>query len=185
MAKYRTEFKLKVVTEYLKGEMGYAALAKEYNIPSDTCLRRWVAAYRTNGTAGIARSRQQEKYSFQFKLHAVELYLSTETSYQDLAVSLGIKTPSLLAAWVQRYRAIGVDGLKPQRKGRRPQVSKEPSAKKVPADKQEEYLKQLEEENLKLRIEVAYLKESRRLRLAEEAQKRKQGSFAASEEHSS
>ena len=28
MAKYRTEFKLKVVTEYLKGEMGYAALAK-------------------------------------------------------------------------------------------------------------------------------------------------------------
>ena len=141
MAKYRTEFKLKVVTEYLKGEMGYAALAKEYNIPNDTCLRRWVAAYRTNGTAGIARSRQQEKYSFQFKLHAVELYLSTETSYQDLAVSLGIKTPSLLAAWVQRYRAIGVDGLNPQRKGRRPQVSKEPSAKKVPADKQEEYQK--------------------------------------------
>ena len=177
MAKYRTEFKLKVVTEYLKGEMGYAALAKEYNIPSDTCLRRWVAAYRTNGTAGLARSRQQEKYSFQFKLHAVELYLSTETSYQDLAVSSGIKTPSLLAAWVQRY-------LKPQRKGRRPQVSKEPSAKKVPADKQEEYLKQLEEENLKLRIEVAYLKESRRLRLAEEAQKRKQGSSTASEEPS-
>lgn len=66
-----------------------------------------------------------------------------------------------------------MDGLKPPRKGRRPQVSKEPSAKKVPADKQEEYLKQLEEENLKLRIEVAYLKESRRLRLAEEAQKRK------------
>jgi len=32
-----------------------------------------------------------------------------------------------------------------------------------------EYLKQLEEENLKLRIENAYLKELRRLRLEEEA----------------
>ena len=39
---------------------------------------------------------------------------------------------------------------------------------------QTERLKQLEEENLKLRIEVAYLKEVRRLRLAEEAQNNKQ-----------
>ena len=49
----------------------------------------------------------------------------------------------------------------------------------------EEYLKQLEEENLRLRIQVAYLKELRRLRLSEEAQKGKQGSSAASAEHSS
>lgn len=64
-------------------------------------------------------------------------------------------------------------------------MAKEPSAKKVPKDNQDEYLKQLEEENLRLRIQVAYLKELRRLRLAEEAQKGKQGSSAASEEHSS
>jgi transposase len=49
---------------------------------------------------------------------------------------------------------------------------------------QTERLKQLEEENLKLRIEVAYLKEVRRLRLAEEAQKNKQGSSTVSEDHS-
>ena len=38
---------------------------------------------------------------------------------------------------------------------------------------QDEKLKQIEEENLKLRIEVAYLKGLRRLRLEQEAQKRK------------
>ena len=185
MAKYSNEFKLKVVMEYLEGHSGYNALTRKYSISSSKRLKEWVAAYRVNGIEGIARSRQKKKYSFQFKLRAVELYLSTETSYQELALSLGIKTPSLLTAWVQRYRAVGVEGLKEQRKGRRPQVAKEPSSKKVPKDNQDEYLKLLEEENLRLRIQVAYLKESRRLRLAEEAQKRKQGSSAASEEHSS
>ena len=44
-------------------------------------------------------------------------------------------------------------------------------------------LKALQEENLKLRIENAYLKELRRLRLQEEMQSKKQGSSAASEEN--
>lgn len=51
-------------------------------------------------------------------------------------------------------------------------------------NEQQAYLKQLEEENLHLRIENAYLKELRRLRLAEEAQRKKQGSSTASEDHS-
>ena len=46
-------------------------------------------------------------------------------------------------------------------------------------------IKQLQEENLKLRIENAYLKELRRLRLEEEAlQKKQRESFTASEENS-
>ena len=49
-------------------------------------------------------------------------------------------------------------------------------------DEQARYLKQLEEENLHLRIENAFLKEARRLRLAEEAQKRQQGLSTVSEE---
>lgn len=48
-----------------------------------------------------------------------------------------------------------------------------------------EYLKQLEDENLKLRIENAYLKELRRLRLEEEALLKKQReSSTASEKNS-
>ena len=48
-----------------------------------------------------------------------------------------------------------------------------------------EYIKQLEEENLKLRIQNAYLKELRRLRLEEEALlKERRGSSTASEENS-
>jgi transposase len=50
---------------------------------------------------------------------------------------------------------------------------------------QKELLKQLQEENLRLRIENAFLKEVRRLRLEEEALLRKQReSSTASEENS-
>ena len=53
------------------------------------------------------------------------------------------------------------------------------------SDEQKELLKQLQEENLRLRIENAFLKEARRLRLEEEALLRKQReSSTASEENS-
>ena len=43
----------------------------------------------------------------------------------------------------------------------------------IPSDEYAAKLKELEDENLKLRIENAYLKELRRLRLAEEAKTKK------------
>ena len=53
------------------------------------------------------------------------------------------------------------------------------------SEDQRELLKQLQEENLRLRIEIAFLKEARRLRLEEEALRRKQReSSTASEENS-
>ena len=186
MAKYSTEFKKKIVAEYLKGNIGYRSLAKKYNIPGTRQIEIWVATFQRLGTEGISRSRQKKSYSFQFKLHAVELYLSTDVSYKDLALQLKINNPPLLAQWVQRFRAVGVDGLKPNRKGRRPKVPDKPIVVTPTQSKeiQDDRLKQLEEENLKLRIEVAYLKELRRLRLEQEAQKREQGSSTVSEDPS-
>lgn len=89
--------------------------------------------------------------------------------------------PALLVNWVNRFRTAGVEGLKTQKKGRRPKVRK-PKITESITDEQARYLKQLEEENLHLRIENAFLKEARRLRLAEEAQKRQQGLSTVSEE---
>ncbi len=53
----------------------------------------------------------------------------------------------------------------------------------TPQDETAQQLKALQDENLKLRIEVAYLKELRRLRLQEKMQSKRQGSSTASEEN--
>ena len=100
MPKYSYEFKKEVVMEYLSGKGSYRYLAKQHGIPEDKPIQRWVAAYKAFGDEGIKRSRKNNNYSFEFKLHVVELYLTTEVSYQELALSVGINNPCIITKWV-------------------------------------------------------------------------------------
>lgn len=58
-------------------------------------------------------------YSFGFKLHVVELYLSSEVSYQELALSQGIKNHALLTKWVNDFKISWAEVLRSQKKGRK------------------------------------------------------------------
>lgn len=176
---------------YLKGEGGYIYLAKTYGIPDTKQVREWVRNYNAFGDKGLKRSRRQNKYSFEKKLSVVELYLSSEISYQDLAIQEGITNPSLIVNWVNRFRAAGPDALRPREKGRKKTLDK-PKIDSITQNFEEqvvdtgaEYVKGLEDELLKLRIENAFLKELRRLRLEDEAKMReRRSSSTASEENS-
>ena len=124
MAKYSYEFKLQVVQAYLDGEGGYRYLSKKYGVPSKRDIEKWVFAYKAFGKDGLMRSRKNESYSFEFKLHVVELYLTTEVSYQELALSVGINNPPLIARWVNDHRIAGPDALKVKSKGRQKKLNK-------------------------------------------------------------
>ena len=184
VAKYSTEYKLKIVREYLAGQGGYRALSKRHEI-TESQIEHWVKAYRAFGEDGLKRSRAQQTYSFEFKRSAVECYLSTEASYQDVALAHGLNNPSMLVRWTKEYRSGGVDALKPKPKGRAPTMPRKMKEcpQDLPQDETAQQLKALQDENLRLRIEVAYLKELRRLRLQEKMQSKRQGSSAASEEN--
>ena len=175
----------------MNGEGGYKYLAKQYRISDDESIRLWVNAYKAFGDDGLSRSRQNNKYSFQFKLSVVELYLSSEVSYQELAFSQGINNPSLITRWVNDFRIAGPDALRAKKKGRKKTLGikddKKPhkNVEEKPVDTSAEHIKELEDENLKLRIENAYLKELRRLRLEEEALLKKQRESSTASEDSS
>lgn len=189
MSKYSFEFKKKVVNAYVNGEGGYLYLSKTYGIPSQSNIEKWVHNYQAFGDDGLLRSRKKENYSFEKKLSVVELYLSSEISYQDLALQEGITNPSMIVNWVNRFRVAGPDALRPRKKGRRRTLDKpvkntqnKPN-KEATVDTSVEHVKELEGELLKLRIENAFLKELRRLRLEDEAKMReRRSSFTASEE---
>ena len=173
MAKYSFEFKKKVVNSYLNGEGSFEFVAKKYEIPSCTNVKTWVRNYKNFGDEGLFRSRKNELYSFEYKLHVVELYLSSEISYQDLALQEGITTPSMIANWVNRFRAAGPDALRPHKKGRKKTLDKSKNTKIVP----------LEEPSVDTSAE--HVKELRRLRLEDEAKMReRQESSSASEDGS-
>ena len=178
MSKYSFEFKKKVVLAYLNGERGYRYLSKTYGVPAQRNIEQWVHNYQTFGDEGLLRSRKNDTYSFEKKLSVVELYLSSEISYQDLALQEGIANPCMIVNWVNRFRAAGPDALRPHKKGRKKTLDKsDKNPKIVPLEKSSvdtstEHVKELEDELLKLRIENAFLKELRRLRLEDDAKMR-------------
>lgn len=180
MAKYSFEFKKKVVLEYINGKGGTQYLSTKYGLGSNSQLRKWLAAYKEFGDEGLKRSRKKENYSFEKKLSVVELYLSSEISYQDLALQEGITNPSMIVNWVNRFRVAGPDALRPRKKGRKKTLNtsddntQNKPVEESSVDTSAEHVKELEDELLKLRIENAFLKELRRLRLEEEALLKKQ-----------
>ena len=191
MSKYSYEFKKKVVLEYLAGKGGPVILARKYGIPSETRIKEWVKAYQNLGNEGLMRSRQKKTYSYEYKLGIVEMYLTSELSYMDIALAEKINNPCILAQWVSDFRAFGPEALRPKKKGRRKKVDTSETQKNIqpteeaPVDTSAKHVKELEDELLKLRIENAFLKELRRLRLEEETLLRKQReSSTASEENS-
>ena len=190
MAKYTFEFKKKVVFEYLYGKIGSTTLAKKYNIKSQKQVRQWIHNYQEFGDEGLKRSRKKETYSFEFKLHMVELYLSNEVSYEELALANGITNYTMLSRWVEAFRVAGPDGLRPRKKGRKKTLNKpteknnsQPLEEKS-IDTSAEHVKELEDKLLKLRIENAFLKELRRLRLEDEAKMRERHESSAASEDS-
>ena len=191
MAKYNYELKKKIVDAYFRGEGGCDFLATKYGVANECIVRRWVHNYETFGDTALLRSRQKDVYSFEKKLHVVELYLSSEISYQELAIQEGITNPCMIASWVNRFRVAGPDALRPRKKGRKkaldkPKISNtQKLQEEVAVDTSAEHVKELEDELLKLRIENAFLKELRRLRLEDEEKMReRRSSSTASEENS-
>ena len=191
MAKHRYEFKKQLVSEYLDNQGSYASISQKHGMSSSCQLKTWVAAYKKLGDNGLKRSRSRKEYSFEEKLSVVESYLTSELSYQELALQMGINNPSMLARWVNDFKIAGPDALRPHRKGRKKTLSTsqsretEAQVQHTEVDTRAEHVKELEDELLKLRIENAVLKELRRLRLEDEAKRRGlQTSSSVSEDNS-
>ena len=178
MAKHRYEFKKQLVAEYLDNQGSYASISQKHGMSSSCQLKTWVAAYKKLGDTGLKRSRSRKEYSFEEKLSVVESYLTSELSYQELALQMEINNPSMLARWVNDFKIAGPDALRPHRKGRKKTLSTsqaketEAQVQHTEVDTRAEHVKELEDELLKLRIENAVLKELRRLRLEDEARMR-------------
>jgi transposase len=167
MAKYSEEFKIKLVTEYLDGNIGYGSLARKYNMGSPTPIHQWVKAYETQGMDGLIRSRTKKEYSVQFKLDAIQFMLNTGASHLDTAIHFKLNNASLIVRWMEKFRERGVEGLKPKPKGR-PSMSNKPKPKPNKRAKKEEKVltreAELERENELLRLENTYLKKLRAFR---------------------
>lgn len=163
MAKYSEEFKIKLVTEYLYGNLGYGSLAKKYNMGSQTPIVEWVNTYKSQGMEGLKRRKTKKEYSVKFKLDTIQFMIKTGASYLETAVQFNLNNPSLIKRWMKTFREQGVEGLELNLKGR-PSMSKKPNNQKKKEEKSLTREEELERENELLRLENAYLKKLRAFR---------------------
>lgn len=169
MEKYSFDFKYKIVNEYLKGQAGYRTLSAKYGVDRKL-IRIWINNFKQFGTYGLMNKKSKRIYSFEFKQYVTQLYLTSGMSYQELALQVGMTNPSTITRWVLDYKALGPIALKPKKKGKKRIVDKNIKAcviKNGNLEEQRKLLEHLKDENLRLRIENAFLKELRRLRLEE------------------
>ena len=187
MAKYSTEFKMKVVKEYLESNISYKSLSDKYCIPSESVVKSWVNAYKSQGYEGLKVKRKNTQYTLEFKLNVVNLYLTGEMSYQSLANNLKINNPSIITRWVNEYREKGIEGLRSKKRGRPSKMPKSPKRSKdtkiessanitnlenesLTQAQLKEKIKKLEEENYWLQLENDAIKKKIELSQMTEAE---------------
>lgn len=156
MSKYSFDFKLKVVEEYLRGEIGFTSLIRKYNISSTSLLRAWVNQYQQSGTEGLQREMSKAKFTGEFKLSVLKYRHENKLSYRETANHFKIKQGSTIANWQRAYDEEGFVGL--DNTLRRPaNMSNDKKVKKLKESEASE-LKRLREENEFLRMSLEYQK---------------------------
>ncbi|WP_423202030.1 IS3 family transposase [Lactococcus lactis] len=162
MTKYSFEFKYKVVQEYLSGEGGYQFLSNKYGISHLELVHQWVNRYNEFGVAGLQRNRQRTAYDSNFKLNAVNLYLTSKKSYREVANQLELNNPALITRWVIEYRQKGEFAFISKPRGRPRKEGKvtqsKPRNSKKELSELEQQLAEAQKENLYLQVENEYFK---------------------------
>ena len=167
---YSFEFKKEVVMAYLNGEGSTRTLADRFGVKGSAQVSRWVMYYNKFGDSGL-KSSGQKTYSFEYKLHIVQLYLTSDLSFNDIGLSEGIKESSIISDWVQSFRKYGADGLRKAEVNKLMKSTDNNSKSHISEKDKDAKIKELEDKLLMLEIENAYLKELRRLRLEGQNQK--------------
>lgn len=174
MTKYDLDFKFQIVADYEAGVGGYSYLATKYHLERSV-VKRWVHNYRDFGLDGLKPKQTKQHYTTEFKLNAIQLYQESELSYRQVGVQLGINNPSLIANWRRAYKEKGIDGLS-RSLGGSSKMPKNTSNQldTQPEDVQElkDRIEELELQNKNLDIQNKFLKELRRLREADERQRK-------------
>ena len=166
MAKYSTEFKMKVVKEYLESNISYRSLSEKYCIPDKSVIRRWVNAYKSQGYEGLKVKRENTQYTLEFKKNVVKLYLTGEMSYQELSNQFKINNPAIIARWVIDFRNQGLDGLRPKKRGRSSSMTKDKNKEQVKKEYSKEEIDEIAELKDKLywaQMEIDFLKKKMEL----------------------
>lgn len=152
MSKYSSELKIRFVSRYLKGGIGYRDLCVKLGIPYSGVVQTWVHQAKAHGLDSLKVKHTNVNYSQTFKITVVEYVHTHQVSRAQTAAHFGI-SPSQVNSWDRIVREQGVVGLRPKHKGRPSTVGKHKKIKpikKLEPTQEEKYQQEILELKSKL-----------------------------------
>jgi transposase len=162
LVKFSSEYREKVVLEYLNGRRGSNELAKKYGIGSHQTILDWVNRYEKYGDKSNVVRSPKSVYDGNFKLEVLKWMWSNRASLRETSLHFDISTPSTILSWERKYRENGVKALF-KRRGRPIQMTANHHNHQQGKKEESSELEKLQRENRMLRIENEYLKKLRTL----------------------
>lgn len=161
MSKFSSEFKLKIVKEYLSGKETTTSLVKKYSVDLGSVIK-WIGLYRNHGAKGLCRKKSS--YDGKFKVKVIEYMQEHNLSFRETAAKFGIYAFESVSNWYRIYCQGGPQALFIDKRKR--VENSEPNPKKRKQGKRTE--KDLIAEIERLRLEIDYLKKLNTLIQAKE-----------------
>ena len=153
MSKYSNEFKLEVVNYYLNNNFGWEYVAKKFNIPAFTTVKKWVRKYQEHGPKGLTRNKKTS-YSGEFKQNVVEYMHTNHLSATMTATKFNLANENTVLKWERIYYEEGPQALYEERREKIKNMSSKPRKKKLSKDVEEDLIDEVQ----RLRMENEYLK---------------------------
>lgn len=154
---YSYELKHQAVQDYLSGKGSLRDICLRYDISSNEVLRKWVKRY-TSGedlkatSKGYSHMRQGRQTTFDERVEIVTFTIAHNKDYQAAIEKYGISYQQVYS-WVRKFEQEGSQGLLDRRgKG----LETKPNL--TPEEKLQLKIKQLEERNQYLEMELGLLK---------------------------
>lgn len=154
---YSSEFKREAVNFYLTGKGSLRTTCKEFNISSDSVLRKWINLY-TSGkeikSTGKGREimRKSRKTTLEERLEVAQYTIANDFNYQEAAEKYQVSYQQVYS-WVRKYKNDGEQGLQ-DRRGK----SLESKPNLTDEEKFQLRIKELEHRNQYLEAENGLLK---------------------------
>lgn len=98
--------KVKLVEQYLNGEVSIGSAAKEIGIGTST-FRMWIRLYKTEGPTALLPQKRNQSYSIELKRKAVSDYRNGTGSQSYICKKYHIRSRTQLQQWIKVYNNHG------------------------------------------------------------------------------
>jgi transposase len=161
LVKFSSQFREKVVLEFLNGGESSTSLAKKYGIGSHRTILNWVNQFKEYGGSSFDIRSPKFVYDGNFKLEVLKWKKRNRASLPETALHFDISAPSTIWSWERKLEEKGLEALFMQR-GRAKHMTTSPDHKQGKKEEPSE-LEKLKRENRLLKIENEYLKKLKAL----------------------